>query len=456
MTRLWFRKNLLMPTHTYLWIAVLAAAPLWSQVAPSAEPAASGPAPSDDQRMVTPAPVGGEGYSLAFSSEERGNYLRGGLTLLSAYNDNLFTGTNGRPTSDVSYTILPTIALDLFRSRVDGSLSYGPGFTFYQKETSHNEADQNLALNMRFRLSPHVSLSLRDSLQKTSNIFSQSILGSTSVSASPQQPNDSVIAPLASVLRNTGTAQIEYQFSANAMVGAGGTFSNLHYPNPAQVPGLSDQSSKGGSAFYTARLSGRHYIGLTYQYQMLLASPNQIQNETQTHSVLLFYTVYLQPTLSISFFGGPQHSDTEQKGLPPSRSWSPSTGVSAGWQGKRSSLAVTYSRTITDGGGLPGAVHAYTASAALRQQFTRNWSAGLGASYSNNKVLDSLISPNIGGHSISGNVTLQYALGQHLSVGVGYMRLHQSYSNIPAISTTPNRNQASVSLSYQFRRPLGR
>ncbi len=187
MTRLWFRKNPSMPTHAYLCIAVLAAAPLWSQVAPSVGTGRDvSPAPSDDQRMVTPAPVSGEGYSLAFSSEERGNYLRGGLTLLSAYNDNLFTGTNGRPMSDVSYTICR-------RLRLIFSVASGLGFCrtardslFIRKTTSRNEADQNLALNFKFRLSPHVSLSLRDSLQKTSNVFSQSILVSpTSFPASP-------------------------------------------------------------------------------------------------------------------------------------------------------------------------------------------------------------------------------------------------------------------------------
>jgi hypothetical protein len=406
--------------------------------------------------MVTPAPVGGEGYSLAFTSEERGNYLRGGLNIVSAYNDNLFTGANARPVSDVSYTIMPTVALDLFRSRVDGQLSYGPGFTFYQKTTSRNEADQSLALNLKIRLTPHVTLSLQDSLQKTSNIFNQSILGPTPVSGSPQAPNDSVIAPLASILRNTGSAQITYQFAPNAMVGASGTFSNLHYPNSAQAPGLSDQTSRGGSAFYTHRLSGRHYVGLTYQYQMLLANPNQLHNETQTHSVLLFYTIYLQPALSVSVFGGPQHSTTEQSGLGPFRKWSPSTGISFGWQSGHSSLAAAYAYTISDGGGLGQAVHLSSASASLRQQFTRSLSANLGANYSISTVLDPLILSSNGGHTISGNVALQRSLGQHFNLGIGYMRLHQSYSNIPAISATPNHNEASVFLAYQFRRPLGR
>jgi hypothetical protein len=406
--------------------------------------------------MVTPAPVNGEGYSLVFTSQEHANYLRGGLTFLSAYNDNLFTDTNGRAISDVSYSIAPVIALDLSRSRLDGVLSYSPGFTFYQKTTSRNETDQNLTLNFNYLLSPHVTLSVHDSLQKTSNGFSQSNLALTTVSGSALGPNDSVIAPLASVLRNSGGMGITYQFDANSMVGANGVFSNLHYPNQAEVPGLFDSSSKAGSAFYTLRLSGKHYIGVTYQYQMLLAAPNQIQNETQTHGILFFYTVYLQRTLSVSFFGGPQYSDTEQSGLLPSRKWSPSTGASLGWQGPHSSLAATYSRTVSGGGGLGGAVHSSSASATVRQQFTRSLSASLGANYAINTVLDPLISSNSGGHTISGNVSLQRTVGQHFNLGIGYMRLHQSYSNIPVIFNSPDRDQVSVSISYQFQRPLGR
>jgi hypothetical protein len=440
-----------------LSIVLFAGAPLlWSQGGSSgAQPAATGLA-QNDQRMVAPAPVSGEGYSMVFTSQEHANYLRGGLIFLSAYNDNLFTGVNGRPVSDVSYSIVPNIALELSRSRLSGEMSYSPGFTFYQKTSSSNATDQNLALNLKYLLSPHVTLSLRDTLQKTPNGFSQSNLSSTTVSGSAQGPNDSVIAPLASLLRNTGTVEITYQFDTNAMVGVNGVFSNLHFPHPTEVPGLTDSSTKGGSAFYTHRLSGRHYIGVTYQYQMLLATPVQIQNETQTHSILFFYTLYLQRTLSVSFFGGPQHSQTEQSGVLPFRKWSPSTGVSLGWQGPHSSLAATYSRTITDGGGLGGAVHSSSASAAMHQQFTPNLSASLGANYSINTVLDSSIASNTGGHTISGNVALQRSVGQHFNLGIAYIRLHQSYGSVPAVSNAPNRNQVSVTVAYQFQRPLGR
>ena len=94
--------------------------------------------------MMTPAPVSGEGYSMGFTSETRSNYLRGGLVFSSAYDSDVTTGTNGQPVSDVSYTISPTISLDQTRSRLHWVFNYSPGFTFYQKTSSLNQANQNL------------------------------------------------------------------------------------------------------------------------------------------------------------------------------------------------------------------------------------------------------------------------------------------------------------------------
>jgi hypothetical protein len=302
--------------------------------------------------MVTPAPVSGEGYSMGFTSETRSNYLRGGLTFGTAYDSDATTGTNGQPISDVSYSIWPTISLDQTRSRLHWVLNYAPGFTFYQKTSSLNQADQNLAVNLIYRLSPHVTLTVRDAFAKTSNILNQPTSDLASpVSGGVSVPNNSVIAPITDTLTNNANASITYQFSANGMVGASGTFTNLHYPNPGQVPGLSDSSSRGGSAFYNHRLSKMHYIGATYQYQWFLAYPSGGQSETQTQSVFLFYTVYFKPTLSVSLFGGPQYSNTQQFGLPTSTSWTPAGGASMSWQGKLTSVAASYSRTINRVGG---------------------------------------------------------------------------------------------------------
>src|SRR6202011_5515097 len=216
--------------------------------------------------------------------------------------------------------------------------SYSPGFTFYQRTSARNQAEQNFAFDSKYRLSPHVTLSLRDSFQKTSNVLNQpnSDLAQP-VSGAVFAPNDSVIAPVADMLRNTANATLTYQFSANGMIGGSGSFTNLHYPSQAEVPGLYDSSSKGGSVFYNHRLSKMHYVGATYQYQRFLAYPAIGQSETQAHTIYLFYTLYLKPTLSISLFGGPQQSDTQQFGLPAMKAWSPAGGASMGWQGKLTS-----------------------------------------------------------------------------------------------------------------------
>ena len=441
----------------YFVVILLAVSPLWAQLATSgAEVAATGPGPGGNP-MLTPAPISGEGYAMGFSSETRANYLRGGLVFGSAYDDGAAVSANGQPVSDASYSLWPTISLDQTRSRFHWAFSYSPGFTFYQKTSSRNEADQNLALDSKFRLSPHVTLSLRDSLQKTSNVLNQSSSDlSQPVSGAVFVPNDSVIAPVADMLRNTASATLTYQFAANRMIGASGSFTNLHYPNQAQVPGLYDSSSRGGSAFYNYRLSKMHYIGATYQYQMFLAYPTVGQSETQAHSIFGFYTLYLKPTLSISVFGGPQLSDTTQFGMPVSRSWSPAGGASMGWQSRVISFAASYSRAISDGGGLVGAVYANNATGALRRQFTRTLSASVGANYASNIVLAALPTFNTGGHTISGNASLQRQIGEHLNLQLQYMRLHQSYSDIAVLSSAPNRNREAITISYHFARPLGR
>jgi len=457
---------------TCVGLLVLAAAvPLWSQVdnSPTQPVAAYGTGSgteNTDSRMMTPPPVSGQSYPAGPASQERSNYLRAGVTFTSAYSDNLVgsTGSNSGPVSDESYSVFPTLALDEATTRLHFTLTYAPGFTFYQHTSSLNQANQNASIDFQYRLSPHVTFSARDGFQKSSSVFNQPSLGSAgSVSGGIQEPNQSVIAPVASQLNNAGNAGITYQFAAHGMIGGSGTFSNLHYLDPAQVPGLYDSSSQGGSAFYAYRISKMHYIGVTYQYQRLLSYPAPGTNETQTQSLLLLYTLYATPRFSISFFGGPQYanigpqfSDTTTISLPASQSWHPEAGGSMSWQGRLSSVAVSYSHMISGGGGLIGAVKMDSANASIRQQLTRTLSGSVSGGYAQNDVLASAVAGANNGHTWSGTVSAQQQFGQHLNVQLGYTRLHQTYSSVAVLAATPNTNREFVSISYQFSRPLGR
>jgi hypothetical protein len=448
-----------MITRTSLFILVLlVAVPLWSQndAVTTSDPSMAG----SDSTMAVPPPVSAESYPTVTGSEARPNYLRTGVTVTSTYTDNLLGGVSPRPVGEESYSVAPYVALDETTSRAHSILTFNPGFTFYQHTSDRNEADENASLDVSYRLSPHVRLNVVDSFRKSSNFLNQPNTFGNPVFGSGQASAVTVVAPVADQLSNTGTAQLTNQFGPNAMAGVSGSFTNLHYSNSAEVPGLYDSGSRGGSAFYTHRLSGRHYVGATYQYQMLLAYPIGFRAETQTHGLMLFYSIYMKPTVSLSFFGGPQYSDTEETIAPALRAWSPAGGTSLAWQGRLTNIAMSYSRMIAPGGGLIGAVHQDAVTMSIRWQLARNVNAGIQASYASNSLL---IPTSVGqfggladgGHSLSGGASLQRQLGQHIIVGLKYSRLHQDYK-IAAISGAPDTNQGSVSISYQFARPLGR
>ncbi len=441
---------------------------LWSQVdtTPTAPvPAVTGPAPaSSSDQMMTPPPVSGQSYPTAPASAERSNYLRGGVAFTSAYTDNALGSVNGHPVSDVSYSVAPTIALDETTSRLHLVSTYAPGFTFYQRESNLNEADQNAAIDLQYRLSPHVTFSARDGFQKSSSVFNQPDLSATlAVSGAAQEPNFSIIPPIADRLSNSGNAGISYQFAANGMVGASGTFSNLHYPNQAEVPGLFDSSSQGGSAFYSLRISKMHYVGVTYQYQRLLSYPTQGQNETQTQSILLFYTLYASSRFTLSVYGGPQYANVGPQftanastPAPGFKSWNPQAGGSLSWQGRLTNVGFSYAHVISSGGGLIGAVKMDTANASVRQQMSRNLSGSIAAGYAQNNVVGSALLGTTNGHTISGTASLQRLVGQRVTVQAGYTRLRQDYSGVAVLAATPNTNREFVSILYRFSRPLGR
>jgi hypothetical protein len=248
-------------------LILLAAVPLWSQSdpvvasnAPSAEIAAS----SDDARMLTPPAISGAAYPTAPASEERSNYLRAGVTFNSAYDDNVLGGVSSHPVSDVNYSIWPTITLDQTTTRLRSLLTYAPGFTFYQRTTGRDETDQNATMDFQYRLSPHVTGSFRDSFQKSSNVFNQpDVLSDGAVNGSTQIPTAAVISPVADRLTNTGTAGLTYQFSPTSMIGAGGAFSNLHYPRPSKCLVLWIRIRAAGQLF-TVAASGRNTTWACY------------------------------------------------------------------------------------------------------------------------------------------------------------------------------------------------
>jgi hypothetical protein len=128
-----------------------------------------------------------------------------------------------------------------------------------------------------------------------------------------------------------------------------------------------------------------------------------------------------------------------------------------GWQGKHTSFTASYSQAVTGGGGLLGAYHTKSASAAARWQMARVWTvAGSGAYFINESVNPLLITGDQSGHTISGAATLERSMGDQFSIAFHYDHIDQTYGEIVSIAANPNSDRATISISWHFQRPLGR
>jgi hypothetical protein len=434
-----------------LCIFIVAASPLWSQVQPSG----SGGGGVDDSRMMTPAPLGGHAYPEGVGSEERSNYLAGGLIFTGAYVDNLMVSNNASPTSDETYSFLPTIGFDRRTPRQSQSLSYSAGFTLYQHTSEFNTVAQSASGSYRFRLTKYAVITMGDSFSQNNNLYNQSnpFIGG-GVSGAPGPSNGVLISPYENQLANSSSGGIHYQYARNAMIGGSGSYSFQQFSQSAS--GLNNEGSAGANGFFSRRIGGSHYVGVTYQFSKFVTHPTDTY--TLTHIIFGFYTHYFTRSFSFSILGGPEHYTTWGAGAPSQTDWTPAVQGSFGWQTLRSNVTASYSHVVSGAGGLIGTYHSDMASLSGRHSLSRSWNVGANVSYGLfNNVNDGAAAVyGTGGKTIFGGVSLDRRLTERLNAQVGYGHFHQDYPGVPAASTSPDSNRVNVSINYEFNRPLGR
>lgn len=445
-----------MLTRLCVSLLLLVAIPAICQV----EPTATAPAdvPDDEYKMPIPPMVSAQAFPTTTGTDELSNSLDAGLTFESAYDDNLLPSYGTQPISSMGYSFKPSLSFDKLTPHLHQTWKYNPGFTIYQNLSARNEEDQDLLFDIQYRPSKYVTISGQDSFLKSSNVFNQgdSLSGGPISGAPPSSPED-FLYPYADRLTNAANVEATYQFSRAAMVGGGGTGGIYDFTNQTQYPNLYNSNSRGGSAFYNHRMFGTQYIGVTYQYAKILGYPTTGALEIQTHTVFPFYTAYFKSGLFVSIAVGPQHFDLQFAPVPETSSWTPAAVASVGRQGVHMNFAARFSRTVSGGGGLLGAFNSTSASANATWQFARAWNLeGAGNYLLRENVSQASASTEKGGHSVSGSISIERTLGEHFRASLKYQRLHQVYSGIAAIASNPDSDRESISISYQFKRPLGR
>jgi len=416
------------------------------------------PASSGGAQMQTPPMISGESYSTEVGSEARSNYLSGGISFQTAYDDNVLGFSTGKPVSDVTYNIQPSITFNQSTARQRRIFSYSPGFTFYDPTSALNEATQSVTGSDQYRLTQHITVSGNESFQKSSNAFSQTESALGGPIAGSTQPQGA-IAPFANMISNVTGGNVSYQFNRNGLIGGAGAYARQSYLNASEAVGLSNSSSTSGSLYFSRRMSREQYIGAEYQYVRSLAElPANGQSETQTHTFSGFYAIYFTPEFSLSISAGPQYVNSDQLRLfSDSTSWGPAATAAIAWQGQRTSFTASFGRTVMEVPGLFGAEESTTGSASARWRASRNWSLSCNADYGIQKSvgLVSLLTSQ-DGHRISGVITAGRSFRDRFELNFGYDRMHESYSGITTLANAPDSDRTFATLSYRFTRPLGR
>lgn len=461
-----------MLTRIAVVLVLLAGRTAWSQVEPGATGGTQAISTDNDaQLMMTPPPVSGQAYPTMALSETQANYLSGSVAINGGYVDNLLPGQTASPVNDSTFSILPTVEISRSTPRQQERFTYSPSFIFYQPTNVLDTVDQGAGLTFQDRLTRRATFSVEDTFYRSSNVFDQSYFFSTgAITGSTQTPISTVIYPFEEQLSNTTNAVISYQFARDSMVGGGASYSIVDVPASTNSAGIPNSNVSGASAFYNRRLSRRQYVGFSYQYSRTTIGLVNQQSETQTQSLLPFYTFYFARAVSFSISAGMQRIDVTLPQILPYQSWLPTAVVSVGWQRTRASLAANYTHTTTSGAGQFGAYKANDVDASGGWRVTRSWTIGLTAYHSSTStvtgeygtytgaVVNDVPEPGVyqGGTTTAGQATLTRSLGEHFTAVFGYQRLHQEYPGIPIISANPDSDQEYGRITYQFRRPIRR
>ena len=415
---------------------------------------------TSNQLPQIPALLGGIGITPAFITElERSNYLRGGVNVGAAYDDNPLL-TPGGSVGNGSVSVFPNISVEQTFSRLRWSLGYAGGLTINQRFTSQNQGSHNLNFDSQYRLSPHVNLRVAEGFSLTTGFFDAGV-GAQPV-ATAGGPNTSLIVPLATERASHTTVETNYHFALNDLVGASGSFYDLHFSN---VPGqsavqLENSQTATGSAFWLHHIFRSDWAGLSYRFERLAFDGG----ETRVHSFFAVDTLNVAKRFTLNIFAGPQYAENQvtivnasQTALEQSNNWAAAGGIEGGWQNLRTNLMGGYSRTVSDGGGILGAVRLQNVYGAFRRELVPGWTVALNANHGSNL---SLIVPSAtSANSIritSAGVALERNVGRSIGLRVGYSHDFQQELFLGSNPTLDaHRNRAFITLSYEWAKPLG-
>ncbi|MGC1656604.1 MAG: hypothetical protein WA758_07090 [Candidatus Acidiferrales bacterium] len=429
--------------------------------------------------LTLPALVWGQGTSTASNvpvlasgqmpaaipgaDAELTNIFKLDLTAGTHFDDNVLVGAPTRQW-DLGYMFMPKLEFAETLPRLNWGVDYTPGIDISQNLDYRNQFTQHLDGHVSWLVSEHGVLTAQQYYVVSTDPFSQ--LGQGSNTPGPGvSPNQSIYIPNLRRTTILSNALYSYQISEHTTFGLGGGFNQTRFddtPHTGPTTALIYSQAVTGEAYISHQFSAKNQLGFQYGLQVL-KFPHQ-NARTTTHSFLVFDQINISPNSSFTIYGGPEYSLTFNEvelslgfiviTIPVNANqWSGAGGVIYNWTGDRMAVAINYSRRVSDGGGLVGAVELDSGTATLTGKLSSHWDVFSTISGAQDQLLTSS-SPQNGLLTYSVRAGLRQQIWRDISMSWFYERLNQTggFAGFPI----GNHDLAGASLTYTLLKPLGR
>jgi len=417
-------------------------------------------APRSDRELGLQTYGNGEkaGLNYAGTASPR-NVLLLGLDFGTGYDDNVF-GNNQQKVGDAEFSIGPSLSLRREGNRVGLALTYQPHFRIYRKASELNTLDQLAGLDASYRATSRLSFRGRTSATYSNGLFrpsqNEEFLPGLS---SPSGLNQTVYTPTLRQLSFSSRLDAGYQVGPHDSVDLYAGESLLNFDQQvSNAGGLGNTRETDAGLLYQHRISPHATLGLDYLFQSIDFGPS---SRTQVHSGFISYAQQLSPSVTMSVFGGPQHSLSNyifSLALGPfsiqtpvsSPSWNWALGGTLTKRLNNTVFELTAQHQVSNGAGLIGAVVETSASASVRRRLPGRWDAAWSASYTKNSNLVSS-GPTSYYQSETAGFGLARPITDRVSLRFGYDFLHQRGTGQSPLLGEVDRSLFSVQFSYRFR-----
>ena len=393
------------------------------------------------------------------------NTLSYGAATVNSFDDNAPTASGGGRETNFTSSFQPSARLIIDRSHLTSNLYYSPIFTYSNNISNYSSTSEIAGGAVHYAFTKRLSLDVGESFVLSTN-------PSTSYEASSGLPTTGILTQSQAALvganvrstTNQSQANLVYRLGLHTSIGIGGTFTYFEYKPIVSSSLISNivQTSRGwsGNAFYVHQLTPKYSFGAQYTAQHLSSDFAFGQSLSLSHQALGFLNISFRRTITLSVFAGPEFTDLDYNLVTPplAASFSNSSfagGASFNWQGEHNGLNANFVQQVgTAGLGGAGSVTTRTVSLQLQRALTRTSTIGLsGNSTFNSQIITvGLPTPT---NSASVGITYSKTITDRLSFDFSVMR-QQFIDNVLPGFNTRSHDLASATLSYSWRRPIGR